>query len=216
MQIFMKLLVAASLVLGTMAFAGETLTQEEPDVLVKRVTQEVMEAAKIDKDIKAGNRERIQALVKSKILPHVDFERTTAMTVGRHWHAATMQQKARLTDEFCSLLIHTYANALSQLSDQKLEFKPLRADPADTDVEVRFQVLQARGGEPIQLSYRLHKTAQGWKVYDVNLLGAWLIETYKNSFSAEINKGGLDALIHTLEQKNRKLTGQAAGTKKAL
>lgn len=213
MQLVMQFLVTVTLALGAMGFSGETMAQEAPDVLVKRVTQEVMEAANSDKEIKAGNRERIHALVKEKILPHVDFERTTAMTTGRHWHGASSQQKARLTEEFRSLLIHTYANALSQLSDQKLEFKPLRADPADTEVEVRFQFLQAHRGEPIQISYRLHKSAQGWKVYDVNLLGAWLIETYKNSFSAEINNGGLDGLIHTLEQKNRKLIGQAAGTK---
>jgi phospholipid transport system substrate-binding protein len=172
-----------------------------------------METAKSDKEIKAGNRKRIQAVVETRILPHVDFQRTTAMAVGRYWREATPQQQQQLIDEFRMLLIHTYAGAMSQIGDQKLEFKPLRASPDDDEVEVRFQVLQPRGGDPVQVSYRLYKTADGWKVYDVNVLGAWLIETYKGTFSAEIAKGGVDGLIRSLSEKNRKLAAQSGGAR---
>jgi phospholipid transport system substrate-binding protein len=215
MKLLKKLFVVANFALGAFLLSGQALAQEAPDALVKRITQEVMEAAKNDKGVKTGNPDRIQALIETKILPHVDFQRTTAMTVGRFWNEATSQQQQQLTDEFRTLLIRTYANALSQIGDQKLEFKPLRADPADTDVEVRFQVLQPRGGDPVQISYRLYKSAQGWKVYDVNVLGVWLIETYKSNFSTEINKGGLDGLINTLAQKNRKMARRGNGAANA-
>jgi phospholipid transport system substrate-binding protein len=200
-----KVLLFIGVLLGALAFNAQA--QEAPDVLVRRITQEVMETAKTDKEIKAGNRKRIQALVETKILPHVDFQRTTSTAVGRYWREATPQQQQQLTDEFRALLVHTYAGALSQIGDQALEFKPLRAEPGDTEVEVRFQVRQARAAEPLQVSYRLYKAADGWKVYDVNLLGAWLIETYKNNFAAEIGRSGIDGLIHTLADKNRKLAG---------
>lgn len=215
MKILKKLFVLAGFALGALASAGQALAQEAPDVLVKRITREVMDTAKTDKEIKAGNRQHIQMLIETRILPHVDFRRTTAMAVGRYWREATPQQQQQLTDEFRALLTYTYAGALSQIGDQKLEFKPLRADAADTDVEVRFQVRQPRGGDPIQVSYRLYKSPDGWKVYDVNLLGAWLIETYKGSFSAEIGKGGIDGLIRTLSEKNRKLAGNASEGGKA-
>ena len=208
MKTLQQLCLAASLAFGTLAFAGPSLAQEAPDVLVKRITQEVMQTARSDQDIKAGNRERIREIVDNVILPHVDFERTTAMTVGRHWRQATPQQQQQLVEEFRSLLMHTYAGAMSQIGDQKLEFLPLRADPDDTEVEVRFQVRQASRSEPVRVGYRLYKTADGWKVYDVNVLGLWLIETYKASFSTEINKGGIEGLLQTLSERNRKLAKQ--------
>lgn len=211
MKILKKLFVVAGLALGALAFAGQAQAQEAPDVLVRRITQEVMETAETDKEIKSGNRKRVHELVETRILPHVDFKRTTSMTVGRYWREATAQQQQQLTDEFRALLIHTYAGALSQIGDQKLEFKPMRADPADPEVEVRFQVVPARGGDPIQISYRLYKAPDGWKVYDVNLLGAWLVETYKGNFSAEIGRSGIDGLIRALSEKNRKLAGQRHG-----
>jgi phospholipid transport system substrate-binding protein len=211
LKIFKKLFLLAGFAFAALMFAGMVQAQEAPDVLVKRITQEVMETAKSDKEIKAGNRKRIQALVESRILPHVDIERATALTVGRHWRDATPQQRQQLADEFRALLMYTYAGALSQIGDQKLEFKPLRADPADTEVEVRFQVQQTRGSDPVQVSYRMYKAPEGWKVYDVNVLGAWLSETYKGNFSAEIGRSGIDGLIRTLQEKNRRLAGQAAG-----
>jgi phospholipid transport system substrate-binding protein len=180
---------------------------ETPQVLIQRVTQEVLEIARNDKDVKAGDRKRIHQLVETKILPHVDFQRTTSMAVGRYWREASPQQQQQLIGEFRSLLMHTYAGALSQIGSQKPDFKPQRSHADESEAEVRFQVSQARGGDPMQLSYRLHKSADGWKVYDVNLLGAWLIETYKGSFAAEIGKSGIDGLIRSLAEKNRKLAG---------
>lgn len=205
MKIFTKLFLVAGLILGTPAFAAAPPDQEAPDVLVRRVTDEVMETAKTDKEIKAGNRDRIRELVESKILPHLDFERATALTAGRHWRDATPQQRAQLTEEFRLLMIHTYAGALSQIRNEKLVYKPLRDDPSDNEVEVRFQVLQTRKGDPVQVSYRMYKMPDGWKIYDVNVLGVWLTETYKNSFSDEIARGGIEGLIRTLSEKNKKL-----------
>jgi len=144
----------------------------------------------------------------------VDFHRMTALAAGRYWREATPDQQKQLTHEFRSLLMYTYSGAISQIRDQKLEYRPLRADPADTEVIVNTQVIQQRG-EPIQLSYRLAKSAAGWKIYDVNVLGAWLVETYKGSFAAEISKSGLDGLIKTLAEKNKKLAAGSAKTAKA-
>ncbi len=181
--------------------------------MVKRISEEVLNAAKADKEIQNGNQKRVLDLVESKILPYVDFERMTALAAGRFWRQATPEQKKQLTEEFRSLLVYTYSGAITQIKDQTLEFKPMRAAD-DNEVEVRSQVLQ-RGGEPIQLNYRLMKTPAGWKIYDVNVLGAWLVETYKGSFASEISKGGIDGLIKTLAEKNRKLSASAAKTGKA-
>ncbi|MBM3430911.1 MAG: ABC transporter substrate-binding protein [Bacteroidetes bacterium] len=183
---------------------GASAQQEAPDVLVKRVSSEILELAKTDKQIQAGNQQRIMEVVQAKVIPHVDFQRMTAMAAGRFWRDATPEQQAALTIEFRSLLIYTYAGAISQVRNQVLEFKPIRAGAGDDEVEVRSVVIQPRG-EPIQLNYRLEKTASGWKIYDVNILGAWLVETYKGTFTAEINKGGIDGLIRALAERNRRL-----------
>ena len=160
----------------------------------------------------AGNINRIVALVEEKILPYVDSERMTALAAGRYWRQATPEQQKQLITEFRSLLIYTYSGALSQIRDQKIEYKPLRADPADTEVEVRSQVIQSRG-EPIQLSYRLEKLSSGWKMYDVNVMGAWLVEAYKGTFNSEITKGGIDGLIKTLTEKNKQLAARSSAKK---
>ncbi len=178
--------------------------QEAPDMLIKRVSEEILDLAKTDKQIQGGNQHRIMEVVQAKILPHVDFQRMTASAAGRHWREASAEQQAALTSEFKLLLIYTYSGAIAQIRNQKLEFKPMRSAPDDTDVEVRSNVIQPRG-EPIQLNYRLEKTPAGWKIYDVNILGAWLVETYKGSFSAEIQKGGIDGLIKTLVERNKRL-----------
>ncbi|WP_420474598.1 MlaC/ttg2D family ABC transporter substrate-binding protein [Noviherbaspirillum sp. ST9] len=193
------------------AFAADAPAQEAPDALVKRITAEVMDTAKNDKEIKAGNRKRILQVVEDKILPHVDLERTVSMAVGRHWREATPQQRRQLTEEFRTMLIRTYAGALSLVGDQKLVYMPLRAAPDDTDVTVRFEVRQLRGRDPVQVSYRLYKATDGWKVYDVNVLGVWLVETYKSSFSNEIARDGIDGLIRTLSDRNRELAARATG-----
>lgn len=187
--------------------------QETPDALVKRISQEVLETAQNDKEIQSGNTKRVIDLVEAKVLPHVDFQKMTALAAGRFWRDATPEQQQRLTNEFRDLLVYTYSGAISQAKDQKLQFKPFRADPADTEVEVRSQVVQQRG-EPIQLNYRLEKTPAGWKIYDVNVLGAWLVESYKGNFASEISKGGIDGLIKTLSDKNKRLAANVTKTAK--
>jgi phospholipid transport system substrate-binding protein len=184
---------------------------EAPDALIKRISQEVMDVAKTDKDIQAGDQQKILNLVETKVLPYVDFQRMTELAAGRNWRAATPDQQQELVKQFRMLLIYTYSGALSQVKDQRLEYKPFRADPADTDVEVRSQVITPRAGQVIELNYRLAKGADGgWKIYDINVLGAWLIETYKGNFTAEINKTGIDGLIKVLTAKNAKLANNFA------
>jgi phospholipid transport system substrate-binding protein len=198
---------------ATVAFATSVIaapapaTNEAPDVLVKRISADVIETVKADKDIQSGNRNKIMELVNSKILPYVDAEKMTAQAAGRFWRQATPEQQKRLSEEFRTLLVYTYSGALSQIKNETIEFKPMRAEPTDTDVEVRSQVNVTRG-EPITLNYRLAKGAQGWKIYDINVLGAWLVETYKGTFAAEINKSGVDGLITKLADRNRQLASK--------
>ncbi|MFJ9532310.1 phospholipid-binding protein MlaC [Herbaspirillum sp. NPDC101396] len=199
---------AIALSASALTFAFAASAQEAPDALVKRISDDVINTAKSDKEIQAGNINRIVALVEEKILPYVDSERMTSLAAGRYWRQATPEQQKQLITEFRSLLIYTYSGALSQIRDQKIEYKPLRADPADTEVEVRSQVIQSRG-EPIQLSYRLEKLSSGWKMYDVNVMGAWLVEAYKGTFNSEITKGGIDGLIKSLSDKNKQLAARS-------
>lgn len=198
---------------ATLAFATSVIaapapaTNEAPDVLVKRISADVIETVKADKDIQSGNRNKIMELVNSKILPYVDADKMTAQAAGRFWRQATPEQQKRLSEEFRTLLVYTYSGALSQIKNETVEFKPMRNDPADTDVEVRSQVNVTRG-EPITLNYRLAKANGGWKIYDINVLGAWLVETYKGTFAAEINKSGVDGLITKLADRNKQLANK--------
>jgi phospholipid transport system substrate-binding protein len=174
---------------------------EAPDALVKRISNEVLAAVKADSAIQAGDVGRITALVDSMIMPHVNFGRMTASAVGRHWRQATPEQQQQLQTEFKALLLRTYSGALGEVRDQTLSFRPLRARPEDTEVVVRSEV---RGrGEPIQLDYRMEKAADGWKIYDLNVLGIWLVETYRSQFAQEINARGIDGLIAALAQRNK-------------
>lgn len=188
------------------ALALATLTlpaaaAEAPDALVKRVATEVMDSIKSDPAIQAGDVNRIIALVDSKIMPNVNFERMTASAVGRHWRQATPEQQKQLQAEFKTLLVRTYSGALGEVKDQTLSFKPTRMRPEDTEVVVRSEV---RGrGEPIQLDYRLEKSGDAWKIYDLNVLGVWLVETYRTQFSQEITAKGVDGLIASLAQRNK-------------
>ncbi|MFZ3140803.1 MlaC/ttg2D family ABC transporter substrate-binding protein [Polaromonas sp.] len=183
---------------------------EAPDALIKRVSSEVLDSIKSDKAIQAGESSRVLALVDSKVMPNVNFTRMTASAVGRSWRQATPEQKARLQSEFKTLLIRTYSGALSQVNDQKLSVKPLRAAPTDTDVTVRTEVLGR--GDPVQLDYRMEKTPTGWKIYDLNVLGVWLVETYRTQFAQEISAKGIDGLIASMSQRNQT---NAAGTTKS-
>lgn len=172
-----------------------------PDAFIKQVSGEVIDTVKSDKAIQAGDVKKIMTLVDAKILPHVNFQRMTASTVGRAWRTATPEQKDKLQAEFKTLLVRTYAGALTQVKDHTVQLKPLRAKPEDTEVVVRTEV--KGGGEPIQLDYRMEKIGDAWKIYDVNILGVWLVETYRSSFAQDINAGGLDALIGKLADKNK-------------
>lgn len=212
MKLIKQLIAVATVAFATSALAAPApAANETPDALVKRISSEVLETAKSDKDIQAGNQKKVMDLVETKILPYVDFQRMTALAAGRYWREATLEQQKQLSAEFRTLLIFTYSGALSQVKDQTVDFKPMRASPGDTEVEVRSQVNQARG-EPIQLNYRVAKTDAGWKIYDINVLGAWLVEAYKGTFSSEISKGGIDGLIKTLSEKNKKLASKPLKT----
>jgi phospholipid transport system substrate-binding protein len=205
MKTLMKIFSVTAFAAGMLAFTGSALAQEAPDELIRRVSREVITIAKENKEIQSGNRQRIMQLVETKILPHTDFQRATALVTGRYWRVATPLQQEQLTEEFRKLLIYSYSGAMSQVRDQQIDVKPLRADPADTDVVVRSEFRKSRGAEPVQVSYHLAKSADGWKIYDVNVMGVWLGLTYKESFATELNKGGIDGLIRTLSEKNKQL-----------
>lgn len=194
-------LAAAGLLVSLAPLSGAWAADEAPDALVKRIATDVLDAVKADSAIQAGDVGRITALVDSKIMPNVNFTRMTASAVGRFWRQATPDQQKRLQDEFKTLLVRTYSGALGEVKDQTLSFRPFRGKPEDTEVVVRSEV---RGrGEPIQLDYRLEKTPAGWKIYDLNVLGVWLVETYRTQFAQEINAKGLDGLIAALAQRNK-------------
>lgn len=172
------------------------------DTLIRQLSLETIEAVKADKAIQAGDVQKIIALVDAKVMPHINFQRMTASAVGRFWRQATPEQQKRLQDEFKILLVRTYAGALTQVKDQTIALRPLRASPDDTEVVVRTEV---RGrGDPIQLDYRLEKTGNVWRIYDVNVLGIWLADQYRNSFAQEIGANGIDGLIKTLVERNQK------------
>jgi len=180
-----------------------------PEALIKEVSSAVLDAVKSDKTIQAGDIRKVTALVDQKVMPYVNFQRMTASAVGRYWRQATPEQQQRLQDEFKTLLVRTYSGALSQVSaEQTVELKPMRSQPSDNEVVVRTEI---RGkGDPIQLDYRLEKAADAWKIYDVNVMGVWLVENYRNSFAQEIGANGIDGLIAKLAERNK-----AAGAAKS-
>jgi phospholipid transport system substrate-binding protein len=177
---------------------------EAPDALVKRLTVDVLQTIKADKQIKAGDLNKIMLLVDTKIMPNVNFQRMTASAVGPKWREATPEQQKRLQEEFKTLLVRTYAGALDQVTDQDVTVRPFRGSTEDKEVLVRSEV---RGsGEPVQLDYRLEKTpgeSGGWKIYNLNVMGIWLVDTYRSQFTQEINSKGIDGLIATLAARNK-------------
>lgn len=174
---------------------------QSPDALIKEVSTDVLDAVKADKSIQSGNVNKVMALVDTKVMPYVDFRRMTASAVGRYWRQATPEQQKQLQDQFKLLLVRTYSGALTQVRDQTVLIKPMRGSPQDTEVVVRTEV---RGsGDPIQLDYRLAKADVGWKIYDVNVLGVWLVENYRNSFAQEIGANGIDGLIAKMAERNK-------------
>jgi phospholipid transport system substrate-binding protein len=198
---------------GLLALTGLTaFAQEGPDQLIRRLSAEMLDTIKTDKEVQSGDVRKIVALVDGKVMPHVNFTRMTASAVGRAWRQATPEQQKRLQDEFKTLLVRTYAGALSQVKDQSVAVKPLRGNPADAEVIVRTEVIGR--GDPIQLDYRLEKTANGWRIYDLNVLGVWLVETYRSQFAQEITARGIDGLITALAERNKAGSGGAAAARK--
>jgi len=198
-MLFKQAVATLSMALALGAVQAQTATA--PDALIKQVSTEVIDTVKADKAIQAGDVGKIISLVDSKVMPHVNFQRMTASAVGRHWRSATPEQQKRLQDEFKILIVRTYAGALTQVKDQTVQLKPLRAAADDSEVVVRTEVKGK--GEPIQLDYRLEKNGTGWKIYDVNVLGVWLVEQYKSSFAQEIGTAGVDGLIAKLAERNK-------------
>ncbi len=199
-QLLGSTLVLLSVCAGTVAYAED----EAPDALIKRLSADVLEAIKSDKAMRTGDVSRVVTLVDARIMPNVNFQRMTAQAVGPAWRQATPEQKQQLQDEFKILLVRTYAGALAQVTDQSIAIKPMRSAPEDKEVVVRTEI---KGhGDPIQLDYRLEKTpgqGAGWRIYNLNVLGVWLVETYKSQFAQEINAKGLDGLIATLAERNK-------------
>jgi len=174
-----------------------------PDALIKMVVTDVMTSVKADPDIQKGNIPKVMELVEKKIVPFTDMRRTTEMAMGPNWKKATPEQQAILTSEFKTLLMRTYSGALSQLRDQTVQFKALRAAPDDKEVVVKTVVIGR--GDPISLDYRLEKGSNGWKVYDMNIMGAWLVEAYRNQFANQISQNGIDGLVKFLQDRNKQL-----------
>jgi len=177
-----------------------------PDGLIKIIVADVMSLVKSDPEIQRGNIPRVVELVEKKIVPYTDMRRTTQLVMGKNWSKATPEQQNQLIFEFKNLLIRTYSGALSQLRDQTVQYKPLRSSPSDTDVIVRTVVIGK--SDPIPLDYRLEKTNEGWRVYDINIMGAWLIEAYRNQFANQISQNGIDGLIKFLQERNAMLASK--------
>lgn len=173
-----------------------------PDVLTRNTTNDVVRIVKQDKDIKGGNSKKVYALVETKILPHFDFKQMTQLAVGKNWRQASPDEQQQLTKEFRALLVRTYSAAISSVADYKIEFKPLKMQPGETDVLVSTEVSKS-GMAPITIDYRLEKQDSGWKVYDVMVDNVSLVTVYRNSFNTEVRKNGIAGLIDTLVRRNQ-------------
>jgi phospholipid transport system substrate-binding protein len=197
----MKQLMSWVAAVGFVAASAVAQAQQAPDELVRQVSSEVLDAAKADKSIQAGDLKKISALVEAKVLPHVNFTRMTAKTIGPQWNKATPEQKQKVQEEFRTLLLRTYAGALSQVKDQSVEVRPVKDVSDDSNVLVRSEI---RGkGQPIQLDYRLEKAGDGWKIWDVNVSGLWLVTTYQGQFKPVVSQSGIDGVIKLLQDLNK-------------
>ena len=195
-------------------FVTATVAAEEaPDVLVQRVTEEVLDIVRKDKDIQNGHTQKVMELVDKKVLPNFNFTRMTALALGKEWRKASPQQQQQLTAEFRTLLVRTYSNALTSYKYQKIVYKPFKMAPADVDVLVRTEVQQP-GSKPVQLDYSLEKVEGSWKVYDVVVAGISLVTNYRDQFNQEVRNGGIDGLIAAIAAKNKSLESGAKADKK--
>jgi phospholipid transport system substrate-binding protein len=195
--------IGVALLLVVLAVAARPAqAQEAPDALVKRLSTEALATIKSDPQIQAGDVTHIRELIETKLAPHFDMMRMTALAMGKNWRAATPEQQKRLADEFRTLLVRTYSTALTKYRDETIEFKPLRANPGDTDVIVRTQVVR-QGAQPVPIDYSMEKTPDGWKAYDVVIGGVSLVTNYRDEFNQQVQKGGIDGLINTLAERNK-------------
>ncbi|MFO1317331.1 MAG: ABC transporter substrate-binding protein [Burkholderiales bacterium] len=192
----------AAAALAFAAAAAGALAQEAPDAMVKRVAEDVLQITRTDPKVQAGDKQRIKEVVETKLLPNFDFERITALAMGRNWRQATPDQQKELVEQFRQLLVRTYSGALTQYRDQTMDYKPLRAEANATEVTVRTEVIR-KGQAPVQIDYSMAKTPGGWKVYDVIVAGVSLVTNYRDEFNEQVKGGGIDGLIKTLVAKNQ-------------
>ena len=202
MRYWLLAMMLAAAVLVTKSPLAQVI-DSTPDGLVKTLVSDVMTSIKADKDIQSGNVTKVMSLVEVKIVPYTNFQKTTQLAMGKNWSRATPEQQKQIMTEFKSLLIRTYAGALTQVKDQTVTYRPFRMDPADTEVVVKTQVMNK--GDAIQIDYRLEKVGETWRLYDINVLGAWLIEAYRGQFNNQISANGIDGLIKFLQDRNATL-----------
>ncbi|MDD2664651.1 MAG: ABC transporter substrate-binding protein [Dechloromonas sp.] len=188
----------------TLLISSAAFAQEAPDALIQRVTEEVLEIVRKDKDIQNGSTQKVVDLAEKKVLPHFNFQHMTALALGKEWRKASPQQQQQLTAEFKTLLVRTYSNALTGYRNQRIVYKPFKMNAGDTDVLVRTEVVQP-GSKPVQLDYSLEKQDSGWKVYDVVVAGISLVTNYRDQFGQEVRNGGIDGLIASIAAKNKSL-----------
>ncbi len=193
-----------SLFLGAFVWCTSAFAQESPDALIQKVTDEVLTIVRQDKDIQSGNTKKAIELVEVKVLPHFNFQRMTALAMGRDWKKATGEQQEKLSQEFKTLLVRTYSNALTGYKDQTIRYKPTKMQSGDTEVVVKTEVVQP-GGRPIQLDYSVEKQNEGWKVFDVVVAGVSLVTNYRETFNQEVRANGVDGLLQMLVNKNKQL-----------
>jgi phospholipid transport system substrate-binding protein len=193
----------STLILLPLALSADlALAQEAPDVLVKRVAEDVLTTIRSDKDLQAGNQAKVKQLIETKLAPHFDFARMTALAVGRNWRNANPEQQQQLTDQFRTLLVRTYSGALTGYRDNTMDYKPLRMNAGDTEVIVRTEVRRP-GQAPVQIDYNMTKTPEGWKAYDVVVAGVSLVTNYRDEFSDIVRTSGIDGLTKALDTKNK-------------
>ena len=204
---FRKVITLCCVLIAALLPPAQASAQQAPDVLVREVTNEVLEIVRADEALRAGERHRVMELVDAKVLPHFDFRRMTMLAVGRDWRDASAEQQVRLTEAFRTLLVRTYSNALTQYRDQTVAFKPARFAATDKRVQVRTEVHQS-GAQPIGIDYMLEQSEAGWKVFDVIVAGVSLVTTYRSSFADEVRSGGVEGLLKSLEAKNRSLEAE--------
>ena len=198
----LRTLLSTLIMLPLALSAVPALAQEAPDALVKRVAEDVLSTIRSDKDLQAGNQAKVKQLIETKLGPHFDFARITALAVGRNWRSANPEQQQQLTDQFRTLLVRTYSGALTGYRDNTMDYKPLRMNAGDSEVIVRTEVRRP-GQAPVQIDYSMAKSPEGWKAYDVIVAGVSLVTNYRDEFNDIVRSSGIDGLIKALDTKNK-------------